>query len=270
MTMDDLRRELAPISTEAWKVIDSEARAHLEVTLAARRIVDFTGPLGWAAAAVPLGETKPLERSPYEGVQAAIRRVLPLTELRANFELSRREIDSIARGSRTPELQPLRQAALSIAVAEDRAIFHGYPEAQIMGISQAAEAFSLSLTRDYQKYPLVVSEALARLRTNGVGGPYAIALGPECYKGLTGTATSGGYPVMEHVKQLVGDQLFWAPGMSGALVASQRGGDFELVVGRDLSIGYAGHDADNVQLYIEESFTFRVLSPEAAVPLVYR
>ncbi len=268
--MDDLRRELAPISTAAWKVIDAEARAHLEVTLAGRRIVDFTGPLGWTASAVPLGEVDPLPAAPHEGVQAALRRVQRLAELRAPFELSRRELDSIDRGSKTPELEPVRRAARAIAVAEDRAIFHGYPEGQIQGIFEAAEPFSLTLTRDYQKYPLVVSEALARLRTNGVGGPYAIVLGPDCYKGLTGTATSGGYPVFEHVKQLIGPQIFWAPGVRGALVASQRGGDFELVVGRDLSIGYARHDESSVQLYIEESLTFRVLSPEAAVPLVYR
>lgn len=268
--MDDLRRELAPISTEAWKVIDAEARGRLEVALAARRIVDFTGPLGWSAAAVPVGVAEPLAKAPNEGVQAAIRRVQRLAELRAPFELSRREIDAVDRGSKTPDLEPLRRAALAIAVAEDRAIFHGYPEAEVVGIAEAAEPFSLTLTRDYQKYPLVVSEALARLRTNGVGGPYAIALGPECYKGLTGTATSGGYPVLEHVKQLIGTQLYWAPGVRGAIVASLRGGDFELVVGRDLSIGYSAHDASSVQLYIEESFTFRVLSPEAAVPLVYR
>jgi uncharacterized linocin/CFP29 family protein len=253
MIMDDLRRELAPISAEAWKIIDAEARAHLEVTLAARRIVDFTGPLGWAASAVPLGQADPLPAAPHEGVQAALRRVQRLAELRAPFELSRREIDAIDRGSKTPELEPLR-----------------YPEGEIQGIFEAAEPFSLTLTRDYQKYPLVVSEALARLRTNGVGGPYAIVLGPDCYKGLTGTATSGGYPVIEHVKQLIGTQIFWAPGVRGALVASQRGGDFELVVGRDLSIGYARHDESSVQLYIEESLAFRVLSPEAAVPLVYR
>ena len=115
-----------------------------------------------------------------------------------------------------------------------------------------------------------MSEALARLRTAGVAGPYAIALGPDCYRGLTGTATSGGYPVLEHVRQLIGGEIIWAPGIRGAVVASQRGGDFELVVGRDFSIGYQDHSATSLMLYLQESFTFRLLSPEAAVPLVYR
>ena len=48
-----------------------------------------------------------------------------------------------------------------------------------------------------------------------------------------------------------------------------RGGDYELYVGRDFSIGYLAHDADAVTLYIESSFTFLNNAPEAAVPLVY-
>ena len=59
----------------------------------------------------------------------------------------------------------------------------------------------------------------------------------------------------------------WAPGVDGAVVVSQRGGDFVLEVGEDLSIGYERHDADSVALYIQESFTFRVLTREAAVAL---
>jgi uncharacterized linocin/CFP29 family protein len=50
-------------------------------------------------------------------------------------------------------------------------------------------------------------------------------------------------------------------------VLSQRGGDFVLDCGEDLSIGYLSHDADNVQLYLEESISFYVVEPDAAVAL---
>jgi uncharacterized linocin/CFP29 family protein len=63
--------------------------------------------------------------------------------------------------------------------------------------------------------------------------------------------------------------VVWAPAVDGAIVVSQRGGDFELVVGQDISIGYTDHDAESVSLYLEESLTFRVDSPEAAVRLAY-
>ena len=51
--------------------------------------------------------------------------------------------------------------------------------------------------------------------------------------------------------------------------SSLCGDDFRLTVGQDFSIGYLGHDAEYVRLYIEESFTFWLLSPQAAVPLVF-
>jgi uncharacterized linocin/CFP29 family protein len=268
--MDDLLRKLAPISKEAWEAIDDEAKKHLTVSLGGRRIVDFKGPLGWQASAVDLGSARAVEVQPEPGVTAALREVQPLVELRAPFELSRQVLENIARGCRDPDLEAVRRAARAIALAEDRAIFHGYPAAGITGLFDASASNALTLTRDYQRYPLVVSEALARLHENGVGGGYAIALGPDCFKGLTGTATGGGYPVFEHVQRLIAGPVFWAPGVRGALVASLRGGDFELTVGRDLSIGYEEHSTASVRLYLQESITFRVLSPEAAVPLVYR
>lgn len=268
--MNDLKRKLAPITKSAWGAIDEEARKDLQVVLAGRRIADFKGPLGWATSSVALGRIQELAKPPIEGVSAALRRVQRLVELRVDFELPRAELDAIDRGATELELEPVRNAASAIAAAEDQIIFYGYPEAEIAGIFSAAESASLTLTRDYQKYPLVVSEALARLHAAGVGGPYTIALGPDCYKGLTGTATSGGYPIIDHVRQLIGGEPIWAPNIRGALVASLRGGDFELIVGRDLSVGYSDHSTASVKLYLQESLTFRVLSPEAAVPLVYR
>jgi len=267
--MNDLRRELAPIAAEAWQAIDDEAKKTLKVTLAARRIVDFAGPLGWSASAVGLGRAGALSEPPNEGVQAALREVQPLVEFRAPFELSRSELDAIARGAKDADLQPVRAAARAIAIAEDRAVFHGYGEAAIQGICAAAAGATLAITDEYLQYPGVVANALARLRSTGVDGPYAIALGPRCYTGLTQTATAAGYPVMRHVQQLVDGPIIWAPGIDGAVVVTLRGGDFELTVGRDLSIGYLDHTASKVSLYIEESFTFRVLDPAAAVPLSY-
>jgi uncharacterized linocin/CFP29 family protein len=127
----------------------------------------------------------------------------------------------------------------------------------------------MSITEDYEKYPRVVAEALNKLRKTGIDGPYAIALGPRCYTGLTEITTRGGYPVIEHVRRLVDGPIVWAPGINGACVLSMRGGDFDLTVGRDFSVGYSSHDATSVGLYLVESFTFRLITPEAAVPLVY-
>lgn len=265
---DDLRREHAPVPSAAWEAIDEEAKRTLRLTLAGRRIVDFRGPLGWDSSGVGTGRVHPLERAPRTGVVASLRMVQPLVELRASFVLARDELDAVARGARDPDLQPLKEAARAIALAEDAGIFHGHEEARIAGIAPSAPE-RLTIPEAYEAYPDVVAAALARLREAGVEGPYAIALGPRCYTGLTRTTTRGGYPVIEHVRRLLDGPAIWAPALDGAVVLSSRGGDFELSVGRDLSIGYLDHSSTRVELYLEESFTFRVLTPEAAVPLVY-
>ena len=266
--MNDLHRELAPISAAAWSEIDEEATRTLKTMLAARKLVDFTGPLGWDASAVELGRADPLPTGPGRGVQARLRRVQPLVELREPFELSRDEIEAIGRGAKDADLDPVRRAARAIALAEDRAVFHGYAEAGIRGLAEAGAASKCDINDDYALYPRVVAEALNKLRTQGIDGPYGIALGPRCYAGLT-TSTVGGFPIIEHVRRLLDGPIVWAPAVNGAVLVSMRGGDAELVVGQDFSIGYLDHDATSVRLYLQESFTFRVLTPEAAVPLVY-
>ena len=50
-------------------------------------------------------------------------------------------------------------------------------------------------------------------------------------------------------------------------MVSRRGGDFILDAGQDFSIGYTRHDAELVTLYLEESFSFRVVEPDAVVVL---
>ena len=114
-----------------------------------------------------------------------------------------------------------------------------------------------------------LEEYQAKLRAAGVDGPYAIALGPRCYTGVVESTEHGGYPVFEHIKMILGGPIIWAPAVNGAVVLSQRGGDAEVVIGQDFAIGYRGTTGDEVNLYLEESFTFKISSPEAAVALTY-
>jgi uncharacterized linocin/CFP29 family protein len=267
--MNNLFRELAPIPAPAWQEIEKEAKRTLKTMLAARRIVDFVDPQGFATSAVGTGRTVPISAPPIGGVEAHLRQVQPLVEIRAPFELARSEIEAIDRGAKDPNLDAVIAAARKIAIAEDTAIFHGYPAASIRGICEAQAGAALSIGDDYEAYPTVVASALNKLRDTGVDGPYALALSERCYTGLTETAKAG-YPILERVRRIVEGPIVWAPGLKGAVVVSLRGGDFELVVGRDFSIGYLDHDAKRVRLYIEESFTFRLLSPQAAVPLAYK
>ncbi|MEZ5832285.1 MAG: family 1 encapsulin nanocompartment shell protein [Dongiaceae bacterium] len=268
--MNHLLRALAPLSDEEWKAVDEEAKQTLKMNLAARRLVDFSGPHGWDASSIKLGRVEKVEAELRAGVEARRRRVQTLIELRAPFELSRRELEIVGRGGRDPDLKPVTEAARAIAIAENQAVFGGYQAGRIEGVLEAAHGSALSLTDDYTRYPEVVAEALGKLRNTGVAGPYGIALGPRCYTGLTETTAGAGYRVYDHVKRLLNGPVVWTPGIDGAIVLSMRGGDFELTIGEDLSVGYLSHTADTIRLYLQETLTFRVLTAEAAIPLRYR
>jgi len=268
--MNNLNRELAPISAAAWKEIDAEASRVLKLKLAGRKLVDFEGPLGPTAAAVNTGRRDSLGSAPAPEIEATRRQALPLVELRSYFELSREELDGVERGSKDPDLQPLIDAATRIAQAEDTAIFHGYDAGGIKGIAPASTHPTLPIPDDYQAYPHSIAEATRLLRLAGVDGPYAIALGTRYYTGLTQATGDGGYPVLNVVRKLVDGPLVWAPAINGAVVLSVRGGDFELTVGCDLSIAYQSHTDKMVRLYLVETMAFRVLMPEAAVALAHK
>lgn len=267
--MNHLLRGLAPLTENEWKAIDGEAKQTLKMNLAARRLVDFSGPHGWQTSSINLGRIDKMEAELRPGVETRRRRVQTLIELRAPFELSRKELDIISRGGRDPDLRPVTEAARAIAIAENQAVFNGFEAGHIAGILDAAQESALRLTDDYARYPEVVAEALGKLRNLGVAEPYGIALGPRCYTGLTETTAGAGYRVYDHVKRLLNGPVVWTPGIDGAIVVSMRGGDFELTVGEDFSVGYLSHTAEIVRLYLQESLTFRVLTAEAAIPLRY-
>lgn len=264
--MNDLRRELAPVTDEAWRFLEQEVRRSLEVALSARKLVDFSGPHGWPYSAVNLGRVGQSDESFAQGIQSRVRMVQPLVEMRSVFELERDDLDSISRGASDADVQPAIDAALRLARAEDKMAYYGRPEACIRGICEASPHRSLELTPDHAGYPQVIADAMEMLREAGIPGPYALALDSAGYTALSKSTVSG-FPVLMHVQRLLDGPVIWAPALSGAVVVSMRRGDFELVVGRDIALGYLDHDAAKVRLYLEESVTFRVLTPEAAVTL---
>jgi uncharacterized linocin/CFP29 family protein len=267
--VNHLFRELAPVSDAAWTEIEREAKRALENFLAARRLVDFTGPHGWTYSASTVGSVEPVTAKPADGVDAALRQVQPVVELRAPFVLERSELDAIDRGHTSPDLDPVVDAARAVASAEDRAVFHGFDAARINGIAESSPHDAVELGDSFGQYPTWVATAVARLRDAGVEGPYGIALGPRCYSGILETTEDGGYPILERLRLILDGAVVYAPAVDGAVVLSLRGDDFELSCGQDVSIGFDHADDRAVHLYLEESFAFHAHSPEAAVALRY-
>lgn len=265
--MNHLLRGHAPLTDGNWKLLDDEARERLSGPLAARRLVDFIGPQGWEHSATNLGRVEAVA-APEDGIGALRRRVLPLVEVRVDFTVARAEMRDDDRGAVDVDLEALDNAAHQIAVCENSAVFNGWGEAAIAGVIESSPFEPEPLGAQADTYPRSVARAIEGLREAGVEGPYGLALGPDEYIKVIETTEHGGYPLFDHLgKILDGGQIVWAPGLAGAVVMSLRGGDFLFESGQDLSIGYDHHDADEVHLYLEESFSFVVATPEAAAPL---
>jgi uncharacterized linocin/CFP29 family protein len=263
--MNNLHRELAPISDAAWAQIEEEASRTLKRYLAGRRVVDLHGPSGVALSAIGTGHLHNIG-APTDGIIARQRSVKPLVELRVPFELDRQMIDDVERGANDSDWQPVKDAAKKMAFAEDGAIFEGYAGGGIEGIRQGASNPIETLPSDVRNYPDAIAHAVNQLRLVGVDGPYSALLSADAYTALA-EARDYGDPVLEHVRRLIDGEIIWAPAIAGAFVLTTRGGDFDLHIGQDISIGYSSHTDTAVRLYLQETFTFLLLTSEAAVAL---
>lgn len=263
--MNNLYRDLAPITKAAWAEIETEATRTFKRHIAGRRVVDVSEPGGPTVAAVSTGHLRDIN-SPGDGVVAHLREAKPLVRLRVPFTVTREAIDDVERGSQDSDWDPVKEAAKKIAFAEDRAIFEGYAAAGIEGIRASSSNPALNLPEDPRDIPEAISQALSQLRLAGVGGPYSVLLGADEFTKVSETADHG-YPIREQIRRLIDGDIIWAPAIDGAFVLSTRGGDFDLQIGQDLSIGYLSHDAETVQLYFQESLTFLVYTGEASVAL---
>jgi uncharacterized linocin/CFP29 family protein len=263
--MNNLHRELAPVSEAAWAEIEQEAARTFKRHVAGRRVVDVAGPAGASFSAVGTGHLRDVN-APGEGVLARQREVAPLVELRAPFRLDRQQIDDVERGAQDSDWQPVKDAARQIAFAEDRAIFEGYPAGGIEGIRQGSSNSSAALPGDVRDYPRAIAESLSQLRVAGVDGPYSVVLSADAYTAVSETSDHG-YPLIEHIQRLLSGDIIWGPAIDGAVVLTTRGGDFSLQLGQDLAIGYLSHTDISVELYLQESLTFLMYTSEAAVAL---
>ncbi|ACL70346.1 family 1 encapsulin nanocompartment shell protein [Halothermothrix orenii] len=261
--MVNLKRSLAPITPDAWEFIDKEARRVLKLKLSARKAVDFVGPKGIKYAAVNTGRRTALEDKA-EGASIFQRQVLPLVEVEIPFRLHLEELEAFVRGAEDVNIDNLLESANELARIENKAIFFGMDSAGISGLVNSS-----GQTLDTPATGLIssVAEGINNLVKAGVNGPYTLLLGPELYHSLY-TRNDRGYPLEKRISDIIGGDILFTPDLEGyGLLLSKRGGDFELIVGQDIAIGFSGQFGDELEFFLLESFTFRVNTPEAAVVL---
>lgn len=261
--MDILKRRLAPITDAAWEEIDEQARLVLKNHLSARWFVDVAGPLGREHAAVNLGRLEVVEDID-GGVGYGLRKVMPLVETRVPFQLDVWELDNAVRGAEDVDLEPLEEAAAAAAAFEDRAVYGGLERAGIEGLFDVAGT-TLPAPEDADGMRRTVADGKAAFIDASIEGPYALMVGRDTW--LEINSIGRGYPLLKKIREQLEGPLYYSPELEGALMVSIRGGDMELTLGHDFSIGYEGHSGETVTLYLTESFTFRVLEPAAVIAI---
>lgn len=258
--MDILKRQMAPLTKQAWHEIDERATAVLKSFLTARKVVHVDGPKGLNHTVVPEGRLSILDDQ--DQVRSGIYQVRPLVETRTSFTLDRWEMDNLARGARDVKLDALEEAAKKAAMFEERAIFNGYQQGNIDGLAPAA-AESMEFGDDSQKTMDAISKGVLYLKDNFVTSPLTLVAGEKAWHQIN--SETGVYPLAKRITNLIGGEIHFSPAVEGALLLPYDHEDLEMTLGMDFSIGYESHDSQTVRLFIAESFTFRVLDPSLIV-----
>jgi uncharacterized linocin/CFP29 family protein len=261
--MDLLKKHLAPISPEGWEVIERTASETLQANLSARRSIDVVGPKGLDYTSVNLGRLNIGSSGDDRGVQYGVYQVQPLVESRISFTVKTWELDNLARGARDIDLDDVIQAARSMAKFEEEAVFKGFKDGSITGLEKSAEFKLKDLKTDSDDLLDALADGQLKMRQSGVDGGADLIVDPQMWKFL-GKPTRGG-TLKKIVEQQIGGEVIFSEHVSGAMLLANRGGDLELTVGQDFSIGYHHHNSEEIFLFLTESFTFRVIAPEAIV-----
>lgn len=261
--MNILKKNLAPITEKAWDEIKTRTGEILAANLTARKFVDIDGPNGLEFGGISTGRLITPDHHDNTEVNYGIREFVPIVELRKPFELDLWELDNIERGAKDIDLAPLEKAVEEVALFEENAIYNGFPPSGIKGLQEASENETVSFPNNPNLFLKEVAKQIVNLKKQAVAGPYSLVLNAGQW--LDMVKLSEGYPIQKQLKQILGGQVIISHFNQNSYLVSQQGGDFELAIGQDHTLGYDAHDTKKVKLYITVSFTFRVLSPEAIV-----
>ncbi len=261
--MDLLRRALAPISDEAWGEIEAQATRVLTSLLTARKFCDVKGPYGLDFAGVSTGRLDLVKDKAAGSPGYGVRRIQPLVEVRVPFSLDIWDLDDVTRGAEDIDLGSMEEAARKIAEFEEGLLYNGSTEAGIPALSKASTQKGMKISEEPDVFLSTVAEALAQFQTTPVEGPYALVVGPEMWTYLSSTIQ--GRPLRHHLTYILDGPVLLSQFVKEPFLVSQRGGDIELVLGQDVSIGYEKHDTQSVGLYFAESLTYRIIDPDVAL-----
>lgn len=260
--MDLFKKNLAPISNEAWKEIEEQAKDTLKANLSARKFLCIEGPKGWDYPGKTLGRLK-INKPKKEGFSYGTRIFLPVVEARISFSLNQWELDNVSRGAEDIDLENLERAAKKIAHFEESVVYDGLPGSDVKGLLSVAES-SVTLSKDPATWLEKISKGIEILRNSAISGPYMLVLNPKSWNQLD--CYTKGYPLRKQITELLGGKIILSNYLQkNGLIVPANSDDLKLTIGQDFSIGYEHHDSKEIQLFLTETFVFQVNEPKAII-----
>src|SRR5699024_3682715 len=173
------------------------------------------------------------------------------------------ELDNASRGAEDIDLANLEKAARQIASFEEQAIYYGLDKAGIEGISQQAEQESIELPESTNGLMNTLSKELTVFKCNGIEGPYSLILNENDCERISSQIDD--YPLRRQIKDMLKGSIILSPFISGGFLVSERGGDFRLTLGQDLSIGYHFHAKKTVEQNLPNPLLSNFFKPKLFV-----
>lgn len=258
--MGFLKKDTALVGEDLWEELEGRAIEVIRTMNTTRRVLNVNGPKGLDYNAVKEGRLD----SVAEGeIEVGSYRVKPLIEVRKYFSLSREELDNFYRGAKDIELDNLEDAAREIALFEEQAVLNGYKDGNIAGLTESSVK-SFNLTKDGGEILHIIGEAKYWMLDHYAEGPYDLVVSPEVYERLN--QIYEGAALLPIIKKLLdGGVILRSKSVNGAVMIPHRHEDLELTIGQDFAIAFDSYDEENVNFFITESFTFRVLDENIIV-----
>lgn len=258
--MDFLKRELAPITANGWKEIEERAAAVLSKELSARKFIRVTGPLGRDVTSVTTGR---MDVKTKDDIKYGVYKVQPLIQSRICFPLSRWELDNIERGAKDVDYTSLDDGVRKAAKFEEEAIFKGLEDGQVDGIYKSSSYEALDFGKTADETLKAIFDGVLKLDAAFAKKPYVLVVSNEKWYYLNTVVKE--YSLPEKLEKILGQKIIVSKSIDGAILLPYDDENIELIIGEDFALGYQNHNESVVELFVTESFTFRVLDPALIV-----
>lgn len=259
-----LQREAPPFGNQIWEQIDTAVVEAARSQLGGRRLLVVEGPFGLGLKSVSRRDEQ-VKAGTGEDVSVMLSSFLPLAMIQKNFVLAARDIAAFECCKAIIDLSEAAKAAIACARQENEFIFSGL-KGRFQGIVNTAGVQNCKIKgwNEVGKAVEDVIQAVNMLDKAGFHGPYTLGLTPELYNSLFHRYPQGNTTEIEHLRELISKGIFKAPGLPAGGILAAHGKQFaSILLGQDLMTGFVGPVTGGYEFSLTESFTLRMLVPEA-------